>query len=228
MARRFSFASVRDIKSTVRSIVVGQFKEGSLLQDNFFTTDVSAFLDEVGRFKDGLYEEYRPTISVALMTGNQVLFVQSSKRQVGESASWLLPQGGVVRGETVYQAIGRELGEEVGLDFSETQLLSLEKGLMLRVVGGYINDPRPSEQKPKVFAVVAMQVERLGEVRLNAENSKYAFAHGPHVMWQLMRGTRHRKFIGTLEALDAAHRKGLIGWSCREVLDAVSESMVAA
>lgn len=208
--------------------MVGESGRGSLLQDTFFTTDVSEFLDDVGRFKDGLYEEYRPTVSVALMTGNQVLFVQSSKRQVGEPASWLLPQGGIARRETVYQAIGRELGEEVGLDFSETQLLSLEKDRMLRIIGGYVNDPRPSEQKPKVFAVIAMQVDRLGEVRLNAENSKYAFAHSPHVLWQLMRGTRHRKFIGTLEALDVAHRKGLIGWSCREVLDTVLKSDVAA
>lgn len=162
------------------------------------------------------------------MANNEVLLVQPSRRQAGEMSSWILPQGGIEKGETVYQAVGRKLGEEIGLDFSETQLVTLKNGCMLSVVGSYANDPRPGELKPKLIVAVAMQVQWLGEIRLNAENVNCALVNGPHVLWQLMRGTRHRKFIGTLEALDMAHRKGLIGWSCRDVLNTVLENGVAA
>ncbi len=200
-----------------------------MFRKTFFGRDLSTLIDSIGRLREEFCEGYRPTVSVALMAGNEVLLVQSTKRLTGEMASWLLPQKGIENGKTVYEAVSRGLKVELDLDFSETQLLALEQNRMFRIVGSYVNEPRSDGAEPKLIVAVAIQVNWLGaDIRLNAGNMRYAFINGPHVLWQLMRGTRQRKVVGILETIEAAHRSGLIGWSCRDVLDTVLENGVAA
>lgn len=183
-----------------------------------FNTNTSWCLDDHGRFREEVYEWARPTVSVALMHGNQVLLVQSSKRCADESASWILPQGGVNKGEDIYSALVREMWQELGLAFSDTALRALEDRKMFATIGTYTNPPREEGCKPKQIIAVAMQVYDLGAITLNDENTAFVFVGNQHALWHTMARTRDRKFVGTCLTISHAHRRGLIGWSCDDVI----------
>lgn len=186
--------------------------------DSIFNPDTSMCLDEFGQVRAELYEEYRPTVAVALMCGNQVLLVQSSKRCGNEGKSWLFPQGGIDPGKTIFHALSMELWQELGLEFTLKKLLELQETNALAALGWYINPPRFEGKKPKLIIVVGIQVESLDPITLNEENTKYQFVYEPYMLWAIMGTTRQAKVAGTLYALYRAHMAGLIGWSCRDVL----------
>ena len=67
---------------------------------------------------------FRPNVGIMVANGRgQVLWA----RRVGQDA-WQFPQGGINQGETAEQALYRELGEEVGLDAGDVELLAGTRG----------------------------------------------------------------------------------------------------
>jgi 8-oxo-dGTP pyrophosphatase MutT (NUDIX family) len=192
-----------------------------------FSSDTTWCLDEFRRFFPEVYDWSRPTVAVVLMKGNQVLLVQSSKRCDGEGVSWLLPQGGVDKGVTILQALSAELWQELNLDFPITKLGELWDDRQLAVLGSYVNQPRSDGDKPKLIVVVGIQVEDLDPIKLNAENTKYEFVWGAYQLWGIMATTRPRKVEATFSAISHAHARGLIGWSCDDVLQQLSQAAAA-
>lgn len=192
-----------------------------------FNPDASWCLDSSGRFHPEVYDRARPTVAVALMQGNQVLMVQSSKRQEKEGVSWILPQGGVNQGVTLLKALSVELGQELYLDYSVGKLEKLRADNMLVVLGSYVNQPRAEGDKPKLIVVVGMQVDNVGPITLNGENTRYEFVCGSYHLWGIMATTRPRKVEGIFSALSRAHTAGLIGWSCDDVLQQFSQATAA-
>ena len=67
---------------------------------------------------------FRPNVGIMVANGQgQVLWA----RRVGQDA-WQFPQGGINQGETPEQALYRELGEEIGLDENDVELLAGTRG----------------------------------------------------------------------------------------------------
>ena len=186
--------------------------------NSIFSQDTTVCLNESGQVLAEMYDWSRPTVAAALMCGNQVLLVQSSKRQEEEGVSWLFPQGGVDEQKTVLEALSRGLWQELGLEFTLKKLLELQEKSMLAILGWYINPPRCEGNKPKLIIVVGMQVEGLDSITLNEENTKHQFVGEPYMLWSVMGATRRTKIAGTFCALNCAHMAGLIGWSCKEIL----------
>lgn len=184
-----------------------------------FTPDTTWCLDKSGRFLSEIYELARPTVAVALMEGNQVLLVQSSKRRGNEGVSWILPQGGVDQGVMLLKALSVELWQELGLDFPLEKLEKLREDHMLVVLGAYVNQPRTEGEKPKLIVVVGVQAGTLSPIILNEENNKHKFVWSAYQLWSFMATTRPRKVEGTFTALSRAHKVGLIGWSCDQVIE---------
>jgi putative (di)nucleoside polyphosphate hydrolase len=71
--------------------------------------------------KDG----FRPNVGIVLANDRgQVLWA----RRVGGRDAWQFPQGGINRGESVEEALYRELEEEVGLAQDAVELLAVTRG----------------------------------------------------------------------------------------------------
>ncbi|PIE37431.1 MAG: RNA pyrophosphohydrolase [Gammaproteobacteria bacterium] len=98
--------------------------------------------------KDG----YRANVGIILANdAGQLLWA----RRVGGQDAWQFPQGGINADETPEQALYRELGEEVGLNKSDVQLLASTQGwLRYRLPKRYVRwgqDPLCIGQKQKWF-----------------------------------------------------------------------------
>jgi putative (di)nucleoside polyphosphate hydrolase len=83
-------------------------------------TPVSRMSDVIDR------NGFRANVGVVLMHDGQVFFA----RRTG-GRGWQFPQGGVRAGETLEEALYRELGEEIGLDAAAVDLLG-QTGRWLR------------------------------------------------------------------------------------------------
>lgn len=198
--------------------------------NQIFNTDTTKHLDDHGYFRQKTYVLFRPTVAVAIMCGSQVLLVQSSKRRDAEDGvSWLLPQGGVNQGMTMLKALSVELWQQLGLDYSVEKLEHLQFNEMLDVLGWYINPPRAEGDQPKLIVVVGVQIGELREdnLVLNDENAKATFVGSPYQLWNVMGHTRTLKLLGTLYALNQAHYRGLIQWSCESVIGQLAMTEVA-
>ena len=68
---------------------------------------------------------FRPNVGIVIHNDEgQVLW----GRRVGGFDAWQFPQGGIERGESIEEALYRELGEEVGLTDSDVEIRSCTKG----------------------------------------------------------------------------------------------------
>ena len=70
---------------------------------------------------------FRPNVGIVLANGKgtgQVLWA----RRIGGYDAWQFPQGGINDGETVEQALFRELYEEVGLTEEDVKIVARTKG----------------------------------------------------------------------------------------------------
>ena len=68
---------------------------------------------------------FRPNVGIVLHNDRGQVFWG---RRVGGFDAWQFPQGGIERGESVEQALYRELHEEVGLDESEVEIRRRTRG----------------------------------------------------------------------------------------------------
>ena len=68
---------------------------------------------------------YRPNVGLALFSkkGHLLLGRRTGVRKDEVRYAWQMPQGGIDRGETPYEAAIRELGEETGLEAKHVDLL---------------------------------------------------------------------------------------------------------
>lgn len=67
---------------------------------------------------------FRPNVGIMVANGHgQVLWA----RRIGQDA-WQFPQGGINRDETPEEALYRELGEEIGLQADDVELLATTRG----------------------------------------------------------------------------------------------------
>jgi hypothetical protein len=159
----------------------------------------------------GFKRTHRPTVSVLLISSDAVLFVQTRKDPSGQT--WILPQGGI-EDESVLDAARREVREELGIP---NAALDFRGG---GILGGYENQPSPERPgKPKFIICVGARVTSHKGIILNRENSDYVPVRTPHALWSLMRGCRQGKVFGTFHAVNAAHRRGLLSWSCQSVME---------
>ena len=98
--------------------------------------------------KDG----YRPNVGIVIANGlGQVLWA----RRIGGHNAWQFPQGGVNEGESLKQALFRELEEEVGLTADDVRVLA-QTGSWLRYriprkFRRHNSDPRYKGQKQHWF-----------------------------------------------------------------------------
>ena len=78
---------------------------------------------------------YRPNVGIVIHNDEgKVLW----GRRVGGFDAWQFPQGGIERGETVNDALYRELGEEVGLTDGDVQIRRCTRGwLRYRTPDGF-------------------------------------------------------------------------------------------
>ena len=65
-------------------------------------------------------QNYRANVGIMLVNDSQQILAGDAFHYPGE---WMMPQGGIDRGETVYEAMQRELFEETGLGMEQVELL---------------------------------------------------------------------------------------------------------
>ncbi len=94
---------------------------------------------------------FRPNVCIVIQNDRgQVLWA----RRIGGFDAWQFPQGGIHRGETVEQALYRELHEEVGLAEASVEVLARTQGwLRYRLPANLTRDPKTRfiGQKQKWF-----------------------------------------------------------------------------
>ncbi|MEX0930706.1 MAG: NUDIX hydrolase [Candidatus Paceibacterota bacterium] len=158
-------------------------------------------------------KKFRPTVSIALIQNSSVLFVQSAKDCTGNT--WLLPQGGIHAFERIDEAIVREVKEELGFCPNISSMSML---------GEYVNVlPRErKEKKPKLMICIGVYGEFPSLFKLSDENRSAIRVKNLGHMWNLMGEMctrRPSKVIGTCHALERAHQRTMLPWSCRPLLD---------
>ena len=65
--------------------------------------------------------QYRPNVGIMLINKEHQVLAGEAAHYVGE---WMMPQGGVITGETTLQAMRRELAEETSISFQDTRLIT--------------------------------------------------------------------------------------------------------
>ena len=65
--------------------------------------------------------EYRPNVGIMLINKEHQVLAGEAAHYVGE---WMMPQGGIIAGETTLQAMQRELIEETGICVNDTRLIT--------------------------------------------------------------------------------------------------------
>src|SRR5579872_5536672 len=111
---------------------------------------------------------FRANVGIILMNDAGEVFL--GRRTGGRG--WQFPQGGVRRGETLEQALFRELHEEIGLSQADVQLLGQsQRWLRYRLPPRYVR----RNQQP----VCIGQKQRWFLMRLRQEDALFDFARTP-------------------------------------------------
>jgi len=107
---------------------------------------------------------FRANVGIVLMRGNGEVFL--GRRTGGRG--WQFPQGGMRAGESLEQALYRELHEEIGLTSADVKLLArTEQWLRYRLPSRYVRRNR--------HPVCIGQKQRWFLLGLERENARFAF-----------------------------------------------------
>lgn len=82
---------------------------------NFFCPDQAVHTQPVSSGSTGIAAlPYRANVGIVLVNHSGRVFVGKRSDQPDPDSGWQMPQGGIDDGETLEQALWRELGEEIG------------------------------------------------------------------------------------------------------------------
>ena len=122
---------------------------------------------------------FRANVGIILMHRDQVFL---GRRTGGRG--WQFPQGGVRRGESLEQALYRELEEEIGVAKADVSLLGqTDRWLRYRLPQGYVR----RNQQP----VCIGQKQRWFLLRLKHENAAFDFARTAEPEFDQFRWTQY-------------------------------------
>ncbi len=144
--------------------------------------------------------QYRPTVMVIVQTPQSGLVMVLPRS--AEPQGWIFPQGEIEPNETPLQAALREVNEECGFKahlFDSNSAVALHHAIV----------PRRSEVPglDKEFFVVGLHLQSRQRPRLNGENAKSLFVHGPNDLWAHIYGCRQPKQALITACLRAATKE---------------------
>lgn len=168
----------------------------------------------------------RPTVSIMIAQpgskGTQVLFVQSAKDETGHA--WMLPQGGIKRGEEIDLAARREFKEEIGT--------TIPDHVVFHALGQYPN-PLPRERwsranarRKHIFCIGAIVGSLPISLGARDEITNFDWVASETELWNLLgkRQDRPQKVIHTCQVINEAYRRRLVSWSCETMLAGLLEA----
>lgn len=118
---------------------------------------------------------FRANIGIILIRDNGELFLG----QRPEGRGWQFPQGGIQAGETPEAALYRELGEEVGLQASDVELLGS--------TGAWLRYRLPTQYRRNTQPLCIGQKQRWFLLRFQGSDRKFRFdstAHPEFESWR--------------------------------------------
>lgn len=165
-----------------------------------------------GEISETEFNKGRMTVVIVpIHQKKNVLLVQTSNAPQ-DHMWWTLPQGGVEGGETLRQALFRELSEELNITENWTVLN------LMRVLGESFNQI-PPERNSKIalkrLIFVGVPIITHEGICLNKENRSCVFVSSSQALSALMSTVakkRPNKHHATHSALAVAHKYGMLSW----------------
>lgn len=169
------------VESDVKKILLGQpLTDADAEICDFTLADQNAAMEAQG-VHPTVQSDYKPIFgrnvtfvvaAVLVNDSNEVLMMQEAKEHC--AGKWYLPAGRMEEGETICEAVKREVLEETGLVLDTTTLLMVEcaSGSWIRfvltgkVTGGILKTPGQADHE----SLQAKWVENLNELSLRAND----------------------------------------------------------
>ena len=104
-----------------------------------------------------------PTVGALIFNGAGELFLMRSHKFKGQ---YVIPGGHIELGETMVEALHREVGEETGLSVSDVELVGIQE---------FVFDPAFWEKRHFIFIDFSCRTDD-DEVALNEEGQSYCWA----------------------------------------------------
>lgn len=172
------------------------------------------WLDFPGR----VYETHVPKIKCLLVSGgHNLLLIRPG------TDKWIIPQGKILGGQTVLDALFRLLVVDVGLYLEVSELRRRYRNGSLKVLGVF--ESPDSNDTSSRFEYVVTVVLRHDVESVVPSSSRRAVVSEPFHLWNQMAASGSASFVRAQMAIKQANRRGMIGWTCDKL---PPESRIAA